>query len=195
MLRETFYGVFIRLCIESYCRRIKIQPRPIFRLIWSFPNNHKPTRANCHHSVRGVKNWHISGNSFSTSPFTQSLLWLWLWLWLWFCWTQKMVWKFWLGENGACFPSCQPSHGPCASPCILTPSENFSPPINSPKIGQPSNKLSEQSIRSLHQTMEQADGSERLRAVHAASWPSVRFWMPFNLSTIFAKPLDKNVEL
>ena len=129
MLRETFYGVFIRLCIESYCRRIKIQPRPIFRLIWSFPNNHKPTRANCHHSARGVKNWHISGNSFSTSPFTQSLLWLWLWLW--FCWTQKMVWKFWLGESRACLCDHQPSHGPCASPCILTPSENFSPPSNS----------------------------------------------------------------
>ena len=74
-------------------------------------------------------------------------------------------------------------------------------PIRS-KIGQPSNKLSEQSIRSLHQTMEQADGSERLCAVHAALWPSVRFWILLshwtilsNCSTIFAKPLDKNVEL
>ena len=145
----------------------------MFRLIWPFPNNLKPTRANCHHSVRGVKNWHISGNSFSTSPFTQSLLWLWLWLW--FCWTQKMVWKFWLGESGACFPSCQPSHGPCTSPCILAPSEKFFASIQSAEIEQPSKFLDSRSIHSLHQMMEQADGSERLCAVHAALWPSVSF--------------------
>lgn len=66
-----------------------------------------------------VKNWHISGNSFSTSPFTQSLL----WLWLWFCWTQKMAWKFWLGENGACLCDRQPSHGPCTSPFIIPSSK------------------------------------------------------------------------
>ena len=66
-----------------------------------------------------VKNWHISGNSFSTSPFTQSLLWLWLWLW--FCWTQKMVWKFWLGESGACLCDRQPTHGPCTPRSVNRP--------------------------------------------------------------------------
>ena len=79
-----------------------------------------------------VKKWHISGNSFSTSPFTQSLLWLWLWLW--FCWTQKMAWKFWLGENGACLCDRQPSHGPCTPPSSIAPSENFSPPSNPLKL-------------------------------------------------------------
>ena len=182
MLREAICGVFICLGIESYCRRIKIQPRPIFRLIWPFPNNRKPTCANCHHSVRGVKNWHISGNSFSTSPFTQSLLWLWLWL----C-SKKVIWKFTLGENGACLCDRQPSHGPCTSPFIIPSSENYFRlrPIRS-KIGQPFKFLNGHSIRSLHQTMEQADGSERLCAAHAALWPAVSFRIPLNHSTILS---------
>jgi hypothetical protein len=62
----------------------------------------------------------------------------------------------------------QPSHGPCTSPCILAPSKNIFAFTQSAEIEQSSNFLDSRSIRSLHQTMEQADGSERLCAVHAA---------------------------
>ena len=132
-----------------------------------------------------VKNWRISGNSFPASPFTQSLLWLWLWLW--FCWTQKMAWKFWLGENGACFPSCQPSHGPCAPPFIIPSNKIIFASIQSAEnwttiqfFGQPFNSFSPSN-----------DGTGRWRNAGMVSWPSVSLWIPLSHSTIFAKPSTK----